>query len=293
MPFTSLEVMDELDQEAASQVEHRQEPGFRQALDDLVAVHTGLLRAARFRSNDGSIDSVCMLQNLYAFGSRDMCRDWMEPYSYSGTDDVDTLIRGQAMYLTILVVGRYDELRAFTRLVGQWRQDLERLGRISRHFDAVAIELHRDDFKKCLTTIEKLREDLQRNDPAAAAETRAAALCEEAAKAASTAREATVNDAPLDPALLVELAQRVHSRVFSNETQTEFPLALTTDFVATNNVLDPATQGFTGVSKLPFTSPQLETLDDHLVHWFSQYTARQAFAKAVAKLQRKLGIEPV
>lgn len=79
----------------------------------------------------------------------------------------------------------------------------------------------------------------------------------------------------------------------SNDEQTEFPIAVTVDFVATDEVLETARQGFTGVSKLPFTDPQLETLDDQFVHWFSQYTARHAFAVALARLQRKLGIEPV
>lgn len=214
-------------------------------------------------------------------------------YSSHGAEDVDTLTRGQAMYLTALVVGRHDELRAFTRLVEAWHADLQRLGRISRHFDALATELRQDDFKKYSTTIENLRSNLDRTDPIADAVTRAAVVCEKAAETASKAHEKTVNDAPLDPNRLVELAQRVHARVFSNEEQTEFPIAVTADFVPTDDVLDIASQSFTGVSKLPFTSPQLETLDDHLVHWFSQYTASYAFAVALARLQRKLGIEPV
>jgi hypothetical protein len=608
MPFTSVEVMDELGQEAASQIELRRLPGFRQALDDLVVVHTGLLRAARFRSSDGSLDSVCMLQDPYGLGSRAMCREWMEPYraiaeaavagledderfflraaalsarltykageqhqsvlvdlmlpstllmyhlglwwsrraakepapvehsprllsnplrnvyrdavqgwvgswehidvridkdaklrdsalwialvtrvkvyashidetarlllaavargdaeaarrledslvkwwgerqhefgadsaapqpgwslltlafadlnwaqacsqipdlpegaqaevaaarllavvlkrywtdvcvvtalvllehaagidhaetslcieivgalmggrgydkggkddvdrsqnvgaavarltralfaeraysqrldkiverfrsdtrepmtsgrmySFHGADDVDTLTRGQAMYLTTLVAGHHEDLRAFTSLVDAWHEDLPRLGRISRHFDTIATELRRDEFTKYSTAIEKLRVDLDRTDPVADALTRAATVCEEAAKTALKAHEKTVTDAPLDPDRLVELALRVHSRVFSSEEQTEFPIAVTADFVPTDEVLEKASQSFAGVSKLPFTSPQLETLDDHLVRWFSQYTARHAFAVAVERLQRKLGIEPV
>lgn len=214
-------------------------------------------------------------------------------YSWSGAEDVDTLTRGQAMYLTALVAGRHDDLRAFTRLVEAWHADLQRLGRVSRHFDALATLLRRDDFKKYSTAIEKVREAFDRTDPIEEAVTRAATVCEIAAKTASEARETTVNDAPLDQARLVELAQQVHSRVFSNEEQTEFPIAATTDFVPTEEVLESASQGFTGVSKLPFTNPQLETLDDHLVRWFSQYTARHALAVALARLQRKLGIEPV
>lgn len=214
-------------------------------------------------------------------------------YSFRGAEDVDTLTRGQAMYLSALVAGRHDELREFARLVEAWHADLQRLGRISRHFDALATELRRDDFKKYSTTIEKLRAILDRTNPIAEAVTRAGAVCEEAAKTASKAHEKTVTDAPLDPDRLLELAQRVHARVFSNEEQTEFPIAVTTDFVATDEVLEKASQGFTGVSKLPFTNPQLETMDDHLVRWVSQYTARHAFAIALARLQRKLGIEPV
>lgn len=214
-------------------------------------------------------------------------------YSWSGTEDVDSLTRGQALYLTALVAGRHDDLRAFTRFVEVWNEDLQRLGRVSRHFDAVATELRRDDFKKYSTTIEKLRNTLDRTGPSEEAATRAAAVCEEAAKTASRAHETTVNDAPLDQARLVELAQQVHFRVFSNEGQTEFPCAATTDFVATDEILESASQSFTGVSKLPFTNPQLETLDDHLVRWFSQYTARHALAVALARLQRKRGIEPV
>lgn len=44
-----------------------------------------------------------------------------------------------------------------------------------------------------------------------AIKTPVAAACEEATKTAAKAHETTVNDAPLDPARLVELAQRVHS----------------------------------------------------------------------------------
>jgi hypothetical protein len=80
MPFTSVEVMDELGQEAASQAELRREPGFRQALDDLVDVHVGLLRAARFRPSDGSLDSMGLLPDPYGWGSQAMGRDWMGPY---------------------------------------------------------------------------------------------------------------------------------------------------------------------------------------------------------------------
>ena len=214
-------------------------------------------------------------------------------YSFHGADDVDTLTRGQAMYVTAWVVGRNDELRAFTQLVETWHADLQRLGRISRHFDALTTELRRDDFRNHSTTIEKLRASLGHTDPISEAVTRAAAVCDDAAKTASRAHEKTVTDAPLDPGRFAELAQRVHARVFSNEELTEFPIAVTTDFLATDQVLENASQGFSGVSKLPFTNPQLETMDDHLVRWFSRYTARHAFAIALARLQRKFGIEPV
>jgi hypothetical protein len=214
-------------------------------------------------------------------------------YSWSGAEDVDTLTRGQAMHLVALVAGRSDDLRAFTRFVETWHEDLQRLGRISRHFDALTAEIRRDDFKKYWTTIEKLRGSLGRSGQSEETVARAAAVCEEAAKIASRAHETTVDDAPLDPARLVDLTMQVHSRVFSNEEQTEFPIAATTEFVATDEVLESNRQSFNGVSKLPFTNPQLEMLDDHLVSWFSQYTARHVFAVALARLQRKLGIEPV
>ena len=214
-------------------------------------------------------------------------------YSFSGADDVDTLTRGQAMYLTALVAGRHDDLRAFMRLVETWHEDLSRLDRISRHLMVLATVIRQEDFKKLSATIQKLRGSLDRTDAVADAATGAAAACEEAAQTAVRAREATVKDVQLDPTRLVELAKRVHSRVFSNGEQNEFPIAATTEFVATDEVLEAARQRFTGVSKLPFTSPQLETLDDHLVHWFSQYTARHVFAVALAGLQRTHGIEPV
>lgn len=215
-------------------------------------------------------------------------------YSRSGAEDVDTLTRGQAIYLAALVLESHDELRAFTRLVDAWHEDLRRLERISRHFNALATELRRDDFKEHSATINKLRGALERTEPAATdAVTWAITVCDEAAKAASKAHEKTINDAPLDPALLSDLAQQVHSRVFSNEELTVFPIAVTIDFVATDEVLEFARQSFTGVSKLPFTNPRLEMLDEHLVHWFSQHTAHRAFAFALAKLQSKLGIEPV
>lgn len=214
-------------------------------------------------------------------------------YSFDGADDVDTLTRGQAMYLTALVAGRHEDLRGFTRFVEAWHEDLQRLGRISRHFESLATELRRDEIQKYSTMLEKLRATLDRTEPIADAFNRAVAVCEDAAKTASKAHEQTVTDAPLDPTRLDELAQRVHSRVFSDREQTEFPIAVTKNFVATDEALEEASQAFTGVSKLPFTRPQLETLDDHLVHWFSQYTARRAFAVSLAKLQRKHGIESV
>jgi hypothetical protein len=214
-------------------------------------------------------------------------------YSFHGAEDVSALTRGQAMYLSALVAGRHDELRAFTRLVEAWHADLRRLGRISRHFDALATALRREDFTKYSMTVETLRTTLDRTNPIAEAVTRAGAVCEEAAKTASKAHEKTVTDAPLDSDRLLELAQRVHALVFSNEEHTEFPIAVTTDFVATDKVLEKASQGFTGVSKLPFTKPPLEAMDDHLVRWISQYTARHAFSIALARLQRRLRIEPV
>jgi hypothetical protein len=192
-----------------------------------------------------------------------------------------------------MVAGRHDDLRAFTRLVEAAHEDLRRLGRISRHFETLTTELRGDDFKKHATAIKELREALGRPDSTEDAMTRAAALCEEAAKTASKAHETTVNDAPVDQARLNDLAQQVHTRVFSNDEGTEFPIAVTSNFVATDEALETDRQGFTGVLKLPFTNPPLETLDAHLVRWFSQYTARYAFAVALSRLQRKLGIEPV
>lgn len=214
-------------------------------------------------------------------------------YSLSGADDVGTLLMGQAMYLTALAAGRRDDVRTFTTLVETWHEDLRRLGRLSRHFNGLATKLGQDDIKKHSTTIEKLREVLERTDPFVDAVTWAAAVCEEAATVASKAHETTVNDALLDPALLVELAKQVHSCVFSNEEQTEFPIAVTTNYEATDDVLESASQRFTNLSKLPFTNLPLETLDEQLIHWFSEYTARRAFAVALVNLQRTRGIEPV
>ncbi len=98
MPFSSVEVMEELGQEAASQIELRREPGFRQALADLVEVHTGLLRAARYRSSDGSLDNVGLLQAPYGWASRPMVREWMEPYRAIAEAAVDCL-EGDVRYL--------------------------------------------------------------------------------------------------------------------------------------------------------------------------------------------------
>lgn len=214
-------------------------------------------------------------------------------YSLHGADDVDTLTRGQAIYLAALIAGQHEDLRAFTRLVEEWHEDLQRLDRVSRHFQALAVELRRNELKPQSTTIAKLREVLDCQEPVNDALNGAAALCEEAAKAAKEAHAKTVAYAPLDPERLFELTQKVHLRVFSAEERSDFPIAVTTDFIATDEALEKASQGFTGVSKLPFTKPQLESLDDHLVDWFSQYTARHAFAVALAGIQRKRGIEPV
>ncbi len=214
-------------------------------------------------------------------------------YSLHGADDIDTLTRGQAIYLVALITGRHEDLRAFTRLVEEWHDDLQKLDRVSRHFQALANELRRNEFKQHSTTIAKLRDLLECLEPVNEACNRATALCEQAAKTAKEAHAKTVDDAPLDPVRLFELTQKVHSRVFSAQERSDFPIAVTTEFVATHEALEKASLGFTGVSKLPFTEPQLESLDDHLIGWFSQYTARHAFAVALADIQRKQGIEPV
>jgi hypothetical protein len=214
-------------------------------------------------------------------------------YSLSGADDVDALALGQAMYLTVLTVGRHDDVRIFKRLVEAWQDDLSRLSRISRHFNGLAAKLGQDDIKKYSTIIEKLRDDPERTEPFVDALKSAAAVCEEASRVASKTHEATVNDAPLDPALFVELAKRVHSCVFSNEGKTEFPIAVTTNYEATDDVLESASQRFTNISKLPFTNPPLEAPDEQLIHWFGEHTAARAFEVALASMQRKLGIEPV
>lgn len=214
-------------------------------------------------------------------------------YSSHGADDVDTLTCGQAIYLTALIIGRHEDLRAFTRLVEEWHEDLQRLDRVSRHFQTLAHELRRNEFKPHSMIIAKLQEVLDRQEPLNDALNRAAALCEEAAKAAKEAHAKTVADAPLDPERLVELTQKVHSRVFSAEEPSNFPIGVTTNFVATDDALEKASQGFTGVSKLPFTKPPLESMGDQLVDWFSQYTARHAFVVALAEIQRKRGIEPI
>ncbi len=214
-------------------------------------------------------------------------------YAFSGSEDVDSLIRGQAQYLVALVVGRYDDLRAHTRLVEAWHSDLNRLDRIARHFNALATKTRHEDFRKHSATIERLRESLNRTEPITEAVARASAVCEEAASLASKAHESTINDAPVDPARLVELAQRVHKRVLGTDEQSEFPIALTTAFEATDEALEAARQGFTGVSKLPYTSPPLETMDDHNVRWFAQYLGHRVFAVALARLQRKHGLESI
>ncbi|WP_342129425.1 hypothetical protein [Hydrogenophaga sp. OTU3427] len=214
-------------------------------------------------------------------------------YSLHGADDVDALTRGQAIYLTALIAGRHEDLSAFTRIVEEWREELQRLDRVSRHFQALANELCQDEFKQHSTTIAKLREVLECQEPVNDALNHAASLCKEASKAAKEAHAKTVADAPLDPERLVELTQKVHARVFGSDEQSDFPIAVTTDFVATDEILETASQSFSGVSKLPLTRLQLENMDEHLVDWFSQYTARHAFAVALAGIQRKRGIEPV
>jgi hypothetical protein len=214
-------------------------------------------------------------------------------YSLHGADNVDTLTRGQAIYLAALITGQHEDLRAFTRLVGEWHEDLQRLDRVSRHFQALVHELRQNEFKSHLRIIAKLREVLEHQEPVNDALNGAAALCEKAAQVAKEAHSKTVADAPLDPEHLFELTQMVHSRVFSAAKRSAFSIAVTTDFVMTDETLEKASQSFAGVSKLPFTKPQLESMDDHLVDWFSQYTARHVFAVALAGLQRKRGIESV
>lgn len=214
-------------------------------------------------------------------------------YSFSGAEDVDSLIRGQALYLVALAAGRHNDLRAHTRLVEAWRTDLNRLGRISRHFSALATEIRDNDFLKHSATLEKLREAISRTGPVVDAIVQASAVCDEAGQAAAKAHEKTINDAPVDPARLVELAQRVHTRVLNADEGTEFPVELTTAFEATDEALETARQGFTGISKLPYTNPPLDTLDDHNVRWFAQYMGQRLFDVALTRLQRKHGLEPV
>lgn len=215
-------------------------------------------------------------------------------YSFSGADDVNSLKLGQALYLTALVAGRHDDLRPYARTVESWQSDLRRLDRISRHFGAVGAEVAHADFLKHSAMLEKLRATLVRAEPPLAdAIARASDLCKEAVNEASMAHEKTVKDAPMDPARLVELAQRVHARVFSVEAESEFPIAVVATFEATGDAAETLQQGFTGVSKLPFTTPQLETLDEHNVRWFAQHMGQCVFASALARLQRRHGLEPV
>lgn len=191
------------------------------------------------------------------------------------------------------MTGRTDDLRAFTEIVQEWRENLKRLDRLSRHFTTLGIVARGDDFKRNVPTLEILCKSLGCTYTAFHALHRVASACDEAATKANSAQAATINDAAIDPARMFEVAQQVHFRVFGNDEQTEFPIELTASFVATDDALETARQVFTGVSKLPFTSPQLETLDGNLVSWFGEYTARQAFATALARLQRRLGLEPV
>lgn len=214
-------------------------------------------------------------------------------YSIYGTEDVVTLTRGQAIYLAALVASSHDMIYTFTRIVEAWSDNLQKLSRISRHFDSLAVILRQETFSDYLAIIGRLRSALDRTIPVAEAVIRAAAICVEAAEIVSKAHDTTVSDAPLDPDRLVELAARVHSRVFTHENQSEFPIAVMTKFAPTDDLLEKVSQRFTGVSKLPFTTPQLETLDGHLVYWFSKHIAVRGFAIALARLQRRLGIEPI
>lgn len=212
-------------------------------------------------------------------------------YSLSGAEDVDSLMRGQALYLVALAAGRHNDLGAHTRLVEAWRTDLNRLDRISRHFNALATEIRDKEFLKHSATLEKLREAISRTGPVVDAIDQASSVCEEARQAAAEAHEKTINDAPVDSARLVELAQRVHARVLSADEGSEFPVELTTAFEATDEALEPARQAFTGVSKLPYTNPPLGTMDDH--RWFAQYMGQRVFDVALTRLQRKHGLEPI
>lgn len=214
-------------------------------------------------------------------------------YSLHGADDVDTLTHGQAMYIAAQVNGNHDALREFTRIVDGWREDLHRLERISRHFETLATRLRNQEDPINAIAVEKLRATLDRTLPVAEAVSRAAAICEEASKAATETHDKAIDDAPLDQARLNGLALSVHPRVFSNGENSEFPLVVTADFVATDEQIETGRQSFSGVSKLPFTTPPLEELDDQLLGWFSRYTARYVFASALNKLQRKQGIEPI
>lgn len=213
-------------------------------------------------------------------------------YSYSGADDVDSLTTGQALYLTALA-RPHDNLREFTRLVETWRDDLDRLNRISRHFTALEADISSRELRRCLGMLGKLRESFGRNGVVDDAIEQAAERCRQASDNASAAHAKAIEDAPLDPARLEQLARAVQSRLFSTEHDSEFPIALTTTFEASDDPLETMRQGFTGVSKLPFTNPQLEPLEDHNVRWFAQYVAGRMFAGAVAQLQRKHGLEAV
>lgn len=256
--------------------------------------HQALARLTRFQHGDQAytrrLDRI--VERFLSDTSEPMTLGRM--YSSSGAQDVNSLVNGQAIYLAVLLDTSRDGLAPFEDVVNTHREDLNALRRISRYFASITEALRRDDFKEHLTSINKMRDTLKRNEPESNnAVELAIAVCEKASTIASKTHDKTVDDAPLDTKRLFDLAKRVHDRIFSGSESNFFPIALTTDFIPTGEELDSASQSFTGITMLPFTNPPLEPIGEHLVKWISQYLADRVFADAMARLQRQVGIEPV
>lgn len=272
---------------------HGYDSGGRVEAEPVQGAGGGLTRLARaqFASRPYSLRLDTIVERFRSDVRAPMTSGRM--YSFSGAEDVDTLKRGQGMYMAACAAGQHADLRGYTQLVDAWRADLRLLDRTARHFAALAETIRDAAFSKQSPVIERVRAVLARAEPVADAIEQAASTCDEAVTLASTAHEKTVNDAPLDPDRLLELAQCVHARVLSSDGGTDFPVSLTTRFQASDAALEKSQQVFTGVSKLPYTNPPLESLDDGNTRWFAQYVGQRVFAVALARLQKKHGIEPV
>ncbi len=257
----------------------------------------------RIRSVGGASAKIAMMQFLdHAYARRldrivERYRNDSRPpimagrvYSFSGSDDVDTLVRGQTLLFTILAQPRAQQHYEVNRLVERWKHDLSRLDRVQRHFKTISDFISGTEFDPLEPLAEALRDKAGRPQ-VADQRALAAEACSEISNLAGAAHQTVVEGAEVSAERLLQFAEEAEQKILNSREGSLFPLGLVEAFEETHDDLDVSTQVFSGVSKLPFTPH--EVLDASLIDWLSEYAAKNVCARAVLRLVESREVQPV